>query len=80
MRFMVIYPATKDSEQEGALPDPQLMADMNKFIYELIKAGVLLTYDGLHPSSKKALASTSQASFPKRHSIAFNAWPRCTVS
>ena len=53
MRFMVIYPATKGSEQ-GALPDPRLMADMNKFIDELIKAGVLLTYDGLHPSSKGA--------------------------
>ena len=54
MRFMVIYPATKDSEREGALPDPQLMADMNKFIDELIEARVLLTYDGLHPSSKGA--------------------------
>ena len=54
MRFMVIYKATKDLEQEGALPDPQLMADMNKFIDELINAGVLLTYDGLHPSSKGA--------------------------
>jgi hypothetical protein len=53
MRFMVIYPATKESEQ-GALPDPQIMADMNKFIDELINAGVLLTYDGLHPSSKGA--------------------------
>ena len=53
MRFMVIYPATKDSER-GAPPDPQIMADMNKFIDELIKAGVLLTYDGLHPSSKGA--------------------------
>jgi hypothetical protein len=53
MRFMVIYKDNKDSEQ-GALPDPQLMADMNKFIDELIKAGVLLTYDGLHPSSKGA--------------------------
>ena len=54
MRFMVIVKATKDSEQEGALPDPQLMADMNKFIDELIKAGVLLGYEGLHPSSKGA--------------------------
>ena len=54
MRFMVIYPATKDSEREGARPDPQLMADMNKFIDELIEARVLLTYDGLHPSSKGA--------------------------
>ena len=54
MRFMVIVKATKDSEKEGALPDPQLMADMNKFNDELVKAGVLLAYDGLHPSSKGA--------------------------
>ncbi len=53
MRFMVIYKDNKDSEP-GALPDPQLMADMNKYIDELINAGVLLTYDGLHPSSKGA--------------------------
>jgi len=31
MRFIVIVKATKDSENEGAPPDPQLMADMNKF-------------------------------------------------
>ena len=54
MRFMVIGKATKDSEQEGALPDPQLMADMNQFNDELVKAGVLLAYEGLHPSSKGA--------------------------
>ena len=49
MRFMVIVKATKD-----APPDPQLMADMNKFNDELLEAGVLLGYDGLHPSSKGA--------------------------
>jgi hypothetical protein len=54
MRFMVIVKATKDSEQEGALPDPQLMADMNKYTDELVKAGVLLGYEGLHPSCKGA--------------------------
>ncbi len=54
MRFMVMVKATKDSEKEGALPDPQLMAEMNKFNDELLKAGVLLGYDGLHPSSKGA--------------------------
>src|SRR5258707_15677226 len=52
MRFMVIVKAT--NENEGALPDPQLMADMNKFNDELFEAGVLLGYDGLHPSSKGA--------------------------
>ena len=54
MRFMVIVKATKDSEVEGALPDPQLMADMNKFNDELVKAGVMLAGEGLHPSSKGA--------------------------
>ena len=54
MRFMVIVKSTKDSEKEGALPDPQGIADMNKFNDELLEAGVLLGYDGLHPSSKGA--------------------------
>ena len=54
MRFMVIVKATTDSENEGAPPDPQLMAEMNKFNDELLEAGVLLGYDGLHPSSKGA--------------------------
>jgi hypothetical protein len=54
MRFMVIVKATKDSENEDAPRDPQLMADMNKFNDELLEAGVLLGYDGLHPSSKGA--------------------------
>ena len=54
MRFMVIVKATAESEKEGALPDPQLMAEMGKFNEELIKAGILLAADGLHPSSKGA--------------------------
>ena len=54
MRFMVIVKATKESENEGVPSDPQLMADMNKFNDELLEAGVLLGYDGLHPSSKGA--------------------------
>jgi hypothetical protein len=44
----------KCSENEGALPSDQLMADMNKFNDELLEAGVLIGYDGLHPSSKGA--------------------------
>ena len=54
MRFMVIVKATPESEKEGALPDPQLMAEMGKYNEELMKAGVLLALDGLHPSSKGA--------------------------
>jgi hypothetical protein len=49
---MVIVKTT--SENEGAMPDPQFMADMNKFNDELLEAGVLIGYDGLHPSSKGA--------------------------
>ena len=54
MRFMVIVKATAESEKPGALPDPQLMAEMGKFNEELIKAGVVLAMDGLQPSSKGA--------------------------
>ena len=54
MRFMIIGKATAESEKEGALPDPQLMAEMGKYNEELMKAGVLLALDGLHPSSKGA--------------------------
>jgi hypothetical protein len=53
MRFMVIVKATPESEK-GAPPDPQLLADMGKFNEELIRAGVVLAMDGLHPSSKGA--------------------------
>ena len=54
MRFMVIVKATAESEKEGALPDPQLLADMGKYNEELIKAGIVLAMDGLQPSSKGA--------------------------
>jgi len=50
---MVIARATKESEA-GVLPDPQLMAEIGKFNQELMKAGVLLISEGLHPSSKGA--------------------------
>jgi hypothetical protein len=53
MRFMVIVKATKNSES-GAMPDPQLLADMGKFNDELLKAGVMLDGAGLQPSSKGA--------------------------
>ena len=51
MRFLVMVKATKDSEA-GKMPDPKLFEDMGKFNEELIKAGVLLAAEGLHPSSK----------------------------
>jgi len=48
---MVIVKASKDSEA-GKLPDQQLLTDMGKFNEELVKAGVMLAGEGLHPSSK----------------------------
>ena len=54
MRFMVIVKATPESEKEGALPDAQGLLEMGKFNEELIRAGIVLAMDGLHPSSKGA--------------------------
>ena len=54
MRFMVIVKVSEGSENEVIMPSDQFMADMNKFNDELLEAGVLLGYDGLHPSSKGA--------------------------
>ena len=53
MRFMAMVKADKDSEA-GVLPDEKLLAEMGKFNEELVKAGVLLAGEGLHPSSKGA--------------------------
>jgi hypothetical protein len=51
MRFMVIIKATKDTEA-GVLPDQQLLTDMGNFNEELVKAGIMQSGEGLHPSSK----------------------------
>jgi hypothetical protein len=51
MRFMVIVKANKESES-GAPPDGKMLAAMGKFNEELVKAGVMLAGEGLHPSSK----------------------------
>ena len=51
MRFMVMVRANEDSEA-GILPSEQLLAEMGKYNEELVKAGVMLAGEGLHPSSK----------------------------
>ncbi len=53
MRFMVLVKANKDSEA-GVLPDEKILTEMGKFNEELVKAGVMLAGEGLHPSSKGA--------------------------
>ena len=53
MRFMVLVKADKNSEA-GVLPEEKLLTEMGKFNEELVKAGVMLAGEGLHPSSKGA--------------------------
>ena len=51
MRFMMIVKATADSEA-GVMPTADALREMNKYNEELVKAGVMLSGEGLHPSSK----------------------------
>lgn len=53
MRFMIIVPATHDSEN-NLMPSEQQLADMTAYNEELLRAGVLVTGEGLHPSSRGA--------------------------
>jgi len=53
MRFMILLKADKHSEA-GEMPDEKLLTDMGNFNDELIKAGVMVSGEGLHPSSRGA--------------------------
>ena len=53
MRFMILVKATKDSEA-GVMPSERLLTEMGQFNEELVKAGVMLAGEGLHPTSKGA--------------------------
>src|SRR5436189_2001028 len=53
MRVLVMVKATEESES-GVMPSEQLLSDMTKFNEELVKAGIMLEGEGLHPSSKGA--------------------------
>jgi hypothetical protein len=56
---MVIVKANEDSES-GVLPDKKALEEMGKFNEELVKAGVMLAGEGLHPSSKGARVRFSE--------------------
>jgi hypothetical protein len=58
---MVLVKANKDSEA-GVLPSQEILAAMGKFNEELVKAGVMLAGEGLHPSSKGKRVRFSGAS------------------
>ena len=51
MKVMVFIRASKESEA-GVMPSQQLLTEMGKYNEELVKAGILLAGEGLHPSSK----------------------------
>ena len=53
MRFMILVKANAESEA-GVMPSHELLEAMGKFNDEMIKAGVMLAGDGLHPSSRGA--------------------------
>ena len=53
MRFMLLVKANQDSEA-GVMPSEELLAAMGTYNEELVKAGVMLAGEGLHPSSKGA--------------------------
>lgn len=53
MRFMILVPASKESEA-GVLPDEKILSAMGKFNEEMVKAGVMLAAEGLHATSKGA--------------------------
>jgi hypothetical protein len=51
MRVMVMVKATKASEA-GVMPDEKMLTEMGKYNEELVKAGIMVAGEGLHPSSK----------------------------
>jgi hypothetical protein len=51
MRVMVVVKASKESEA-GEMPSEKILAEMGKFNEELVKAGVMLAMEGLHPTSR----------------------------
>ena len=51
MRFMVIVKADENTEA-GVMPDERMLTEMTRFNEELVKAGVMLAGEGLHPSSR----------------------------
>ncbi|HEU4797520.1 MAG TPA: YciI family protein [bacterium] len=59
MRFMILLKADKNTEA-GVMPSEELLTEMGKFNEELVKAGVMLAGEGLHPSSKGARVKFSR--------------------
>jgi hypothetical protein len=59
MRVIVMIKANKNTEA-GVMPSERLLTEMMKYNEELVKAGVMLAGEGLHPSSKGARVKSSK--------------------
>ena len=80
MRFMVIVKANDQSEA-GVMPGTELLARMGKYNEELVKAGVMLAGEGLHPSSKgkrvrfsNGESTVSDGPFPHTRELVAGFW------
>src|SRR3954467_8716266 len=80
MRVMVLVKATKDSEA-GVMPSTELLAAMGQYNEDLVKAGIMLAGEGLHPSSKgKRVAFDGQSRtvidgpFPETRELVAGFW------
>ncbi len=80
MRVLVIVKATANSEA-GAMPSQTMLAEMGAFNEELVKAGIMLAGEGLHPTSKARRVRfvggerrESQGPFPLSESLAAGFW------
>jgi len=61
MQFMMIVKASKESEA-GVMPEKKLLEDMTKFNEEMVKAGIMVAAEGLHPTSRGARIKISGSS------------------
>jgi hypothetical protein len=80
MRFMVIVKADKNSEA-GVMPSTEMLTAMGKFNEEMVRAGVMLAGEGLHPTSKGARVkysgkqpSVSHGPFPATSDLIAGFW------
>ncbi len=80
MRFMVLIKANRNSEA-GVMPSQELLAEMGKFNEELVKAGVMLAGEGLHPTSRGARVKFSgdqrtvvKGPFPETNQLIAGFW------
>ena len=80
MRFMILVKASKDSEA-GVMPSEKLLTEMGRYNEELVKAGVMLAGEGLHPSRKGARVRFSGATrsvidgpFPETSQLVAGFW------